>query len=39
MSNLQEKINAKEDTITETRAEIKSLKKEVKTTKDSKATK
>ncbi len=39
MSNLQEKIAAKEDSITETKSEIKSLKKEVKATKDSKATK
>lgn len=39
MSNLREKIDAKEDAITETKHEIKALKKEVKTTKDSKATK
>ncbi len=39
MTNLQEKITTKEDTITETKAEIKALKKEVKMTKDSKATK
>lgn len=39
MSNLRSKIEAKEDSITETKGEIKALKKEVKTTKDPKATK
>ena len=39
MSNLQGKIEAKEDTITETKAEIKALKKEARATKDSKTTK
>ena len=39
MSNLRAKIEAKEDAITETKGEIKALKREVKTTKDPKATK
>ena len=39
MSNLRAKIEAKEDAITETKGEIKALKKEVRTTKDAKATK
>ena len=39
MSNLRAKIEAKEDSITETKGEIKALKREVKTTKDPKATK
>jgi DNA topoisomerase-1 len=39
MSNLRTKIEAKEDSITETKGEIKALKREVKTTKDPKATK
>lgn len=39
MTNLQTKIEAKEDTITETKAEIKALKKEARSTKDAKTTK
>jgi len=39
MTNLQGKIQAKEDTITEVRAEIKDVKKEVKVSKDPKAVK
>ena len=39
MSNMQAKIQTKEDTITETIADIKSLKKEARATKDSKITK
>ena len=39
MTNLRTKIEAKEDAITETKGEIKALKREVKTTKDPKATK
>lgn len=39
MSNLQVKIEGKEDAITETKAEIKALKKEARATKDSKTTK
>lgn len=39
MSNLQEKIQAKEDAIAECRDEIKALRREVKTSKDAKSTK
>jgi hypothetical protein len=39
MSNLQVKIQAKEDAIFETKDEIKALKKEARATKDSKTTK
>ena len=39
MSNLRAKIEAKEDAITETKGEIKALKREVKSTKDPKTTK
>lgn len=39
MSNLQVKIEAKEDTITETQAEIKALRKEARATRDAKTTK
>lgn len=39
MGNLQEKIQAKEEAIVDMRAEIKALRREVKTTKDSKTTK
>lgn len=38
MSNLQVKIQAKEDSIIEAKAEIKALKKESRSTKDSKVT-
>lgn len=39
MSNLQTKIQAKEDAITDTADEVKALKKEARLTKDSKTTK
>lgn len=39
MTNLQGKIQAKEDSIADTKAEIKALRKEARQTKDSKTTK